>query len=140
MSTETNGTISLYRHRRPRYTDDLFEAFFGRTLDEHLAKKHAMDLAADEFWLNASFKGLSFVTTRNRAHKVAHIAMRSCTVWGRTPVGPQMRRVVAQGMCGQWVMRAVPVDWFRDEPQCARCVAELGRVMNEADKRKAAVA
>jgi len=137
MNTRADQLVSLVRRRRPRYADDTFEAFFGRSFDEYLAKKHAMDLAADEFWLNASLKGISFVTTRRRSHKVAHIAARSCTVWRRTLAGPQAQRIVAQGVCGQWVMRAAPADWSSDTPRCVRCIAELGRILKQADDRGA---
>lgn len=139
-ATDVDEPISLVRRRRPRHVDNVFEMFFGRALDEHLAAKHAMNLAAGELWMNASLKGISFVTTRNRAHKVAHVAMRTCTIWRRALAGPQLERIVAQGVCGQWVMRAAPADWSSNEARCERCIAELGRILKQTNERGVASA
>lgn len=117
----------------------LFDQAFGIPLRRLGRQRHALNLAADEFWLSASLKGHSFVTTRNRADKLAHVAQRTVTVWRRTLAGPQLQRLVAQAMCGQWVMQARPTDWFRDEPRCERCIEVLRRALNEPDDDRAAV-
>lgn len=116
----------------------LMDQAFGVPFRRLGRQQHALNLTPDEFWLNASLKGHAFVTTRNRSHKVAHIAQRSCTIWRRTPTGPQLQRVVAQAMCGQWVMQARHADWFRDdEPHCDRCIDVLGRLLRKEDQREA---
>jgi hypothetical protein len=124
--------------KKPDHWADLMYQMFGVPLRRRGRAYHALNLAPGEFWLNASLKDHSFVTTLNRARKVAHIAQRSCTVWRRTVAGPQLQRVVAQGMCGQWIMQARHADWFRDdEPHCDRCVDVLGRLLNKEDAHEA---
>lgn len=118
---------SLTRRRRP--ATNLFDWAFGPQVRELVAEEHALKLSRSEFKLKASLKDHSFVTTRNQANRLAHIADRSYTVWRRTAAGPELQRLVARAFCGQWVMRARHVAWLGDEPQCQRCIDALSALI-----------
>lgn len=103
---------------------DIMDAFYRVGRDGE-RKREALRLAENEFKLDASFKGLAFATTRNRTRRLIHIGEQCFSVWRWDEDGvARLNRIVAQGLCGQWIIAAQRADWAADEEsRCEPCLA-----------------
>lgn len=109
------------------------DAFFGAAIGEPEDESRALRLGPGEFALQASVRGNSFVTARNRSRRLAHIEHHAYVVWRRSLAGPQPVRFVAQAICGQWIVSAKRADWVYDDPYCRPCGRILDALLD--DKR-----
>lgn len=105
----------------------------GREVD---ARYHALRLAKHEFYLRCSYKGMSFVTTRKGARKVAHFEHHSYSVWRPFGGGHQLRRIVTRALCGQWIISTQRAEWHLDEPHCKPCLSRLRTLIAEEQQEE----
>lgn len=109
----------------------MLDRFCRRRARDRKARDSALRLAKGEFALSASFKGIAFSTTRNRSRKLAHIQHSVYSIWRVDWDTHELMRLVARGLCGQWIVSAQPVEWGDGENGCAGCLAVARELVAE---------
>lgn len=111
---------------------------YGIEMDRQTA---ALRLRGDEVKLAASFKGMTFRTTRGRSRHLVHLAERCFSVWRPDGDSHVLMRVVAHGFCGQWIVSAQPASWAADpDSRCESCLAVARRIVGEQAEQETATA